>query len=398
MAWKIGSHLMTWHRAIVAAAVLSTSALACEVILGIKSDDFRVADAATIPDPCVHALPPPAPDASDVGPALPPLVFAFERSHIGGRNDAGLTSGFDLDGVCTCSAGPGSAHDGGPSCSPRAPDASSCDGEGGVDNTASIVIPPAFAAQYDAVFTDDSNCGRQTVLVQLTEYNGRADDPQVVVALATSYGIFDPHDGGDDLVYAAGCGNYPAVDGGGYPAKHDGTDVWSVEAASVAQGILRERFQGYVTNGTLVVKLDVEGDIGGWSLVVGGRVVPLRTAILTAKLNRQPNGSFRLDEGVVTGRVAVDDVLAGIGSLRVTGEDYICNHPEIYEPLKKLACASSDLAKLPSRDFSGASCDAVSLVLEFTAEPAVIGHAEPPQGVPKTGCGRGWVDTCPAAP
>ena len=396
---------MTRTRALVAAAVLSTTALACEVILGIKNDDFRVADAEAIPDPCVHALPPPPPpaDAGDIGPTLAPLVFAFEHSRLDGRDDAGRPVGYDLDGVCTCDTRPGSARGGVQSCIPHDPDAGACDDDGGVDNVPAVNFPPSLAASLDAVFLEQAQCGRQTMLVQLSDYNGRTDDPQVVVALAPSYGIFDPHDGGEDLDAAKACG--PEDGGGnvgptaGYPAKLDGTDIWSVESASVAQGILRDRFQGYVTNGTLVVKIGATGDgLGGWSMVVGGRVIPVRTAILTARVNKHPDGTYRLDDGLMTGRLAVDDLISTVGSLRVQVDEYVCGHPELYLPIKSLVCASPDLAKLPSADFTSTRCDAVSLVFQFRAGPAAVGHAEPPQTLTPPGCGRGWVDSCGSSP
>jgi hypothetical protein len=381
--------------------MLSTTALACEVILGIQDDHFRVADAATIPDPCIHAEPPPPPDASDEGLSLPNLVFAIEHARVDGIDEAGTPVGFDVDGVCTCDTRPGSAHGGAPSCAPRDPDASACDREGGIDNSASSILPPEYAAVIDSQFDTQVACGRQAMLIQLSGYNGLADDPVVQVALTPSYGIFDPHDGGEDFDAAATCGDVGDAAPGptnGYPAKLDGTDLWSVPAAAVDQGVLVERYAGYVTKARLVVKLDASPEgTGGWSLIVGGRVLPFQTMIFVANLNRQPDGHFRLDEGIISARIAADDMLSTIGSTRIYTNESACAD-QLYPALKSVVCRSADLAQVARADFTGARCDALSLVLQFSAGPAAIGGTMAPQTEPAPGCGVGFVDTCANAP
>jgi hypothetical protein len=388
---------MTWRRALGAAALLSTTALACEVILGIGDDHFRVADAATIPDPCIHVLPPPPPDASDQGANLPNLVFAIDQSTVSGVDDAGQPVGFDLDGVCTCDTRPGSAHGGAPSCVSRDPDASACDGEGGVDNVSAINFPPSLARFTDSNFLQQVGCGRETMLIQLSGYNGQPDDPAVLVAIAPSFGIFDPHEGGvEDFTAAADCGapgnSTPGPDSG-YPAKLDGTDIWSVPAASAEEGVLTERYAGYVTKGQLVVKLEANGDTGGWSVIVGGRVLPFRTTIFAAKLNKQPNGNYRLDHGIITARVPADDLLSTVGALRIQTDQYVCDSA-LYQPVKDLLCRSLDVAKLPSADFTGARCDAISITYQFSAGPAAIGGSVEAQTTFPAGCGVGFQDSC----
>jgi hypothetical protein len=146
------------------------------------------------------------------------------------------------------------------------------------------------------------------------------------------------------------------------------------------------------------VKLDANDGTGGWSIIVGGRVVPFRTTVLSAKLNRRPDGTFRLDEGILTSRVGVDDMLATAGALRIQTGEYVCAQPELYLPIKKLICASADLMRVPSADFTGVPCDALSLVLLFTAGPATIGRSAPPQAQTPVGCAIGLVDTCANAP
>jgi hypothetical protein len=126
--------------------------------------------------------------------------------------------------------------------------------------------------------------------------------------------------------------------------------------------------------------------------------MPVQTAILTAKVTRQADGRYRLDDGVLTGRIAVDDLLSSLGSLRIDSEVYVCQHPELYGPLKSLVCSVPDLAKLPSADFTGARCDAVSLVLQFSAVPAAIGRNVPAPTQSQTSCGLAFVDTCASAP
>lgn len=424
--------------ALALALALVTSTSACNAILGIGDDPFRfVPDAASDPDASApnDATPParcsqgatlptrPAVLDRDDGPRL---TFALRRIDLSGRAADGGVTGFDLDGVCSCSATDDSAHAGAPSCTP--PDASTssgCDQARGIDNA--IVgsgidsLARSFGVALDEP-TTHAACGRKTVIVLLDRYNGAADDPEISIAFVTSFGIKDRPDGGERLDASDCFGGTPPAPpwpGPPWPAKMDGTDVWTYRSADYNGKVPLRPVVGWVRDFRIVLdRRSTEGrDEDNLAFLVSDRVVPIGSPVMTAQLvplddrglelaivdggivgpSSEPvrAATFALRDGVVSGRVRAADLLSTLGAFKVSpapDEKFLCNEPA-FALAGALLCGSVDTMAVPSLDFRGQPCNAMSFVLQFDAVPAALGRAS--DAVQSDPCGVGFAAKCP---
>jgi hypothetical protein len=274
---------------------------------------------------------------------------------------------------------------------------------------------PGFSVADQSINTEIA-CGRQTLLYVLQNYNGQANDPDVVVSALQSVGIHTPHDGGAELDGSACHVDDVAFDAGAaYPAKFDGTDIWAPAA-----GLPAEVVTGWVQDFRLVLDGRPKGTAGGklLPLIFGSRVVTVGTPILVARLVpldesgqvlpidgsgkiQSPDGkarSFRLVDGILAGRASASDALAGAASIRIgaspVSNGELCGQPALYCVIKNVVCSGADSMKLPTLDFKGESCDALSIVLQFDAVPALRGAPRPLAAPPDGGCASTWRDEC----
>jgi hypothetical protein len=407
---------MSRARTLAAGVVLAATACACQWILGIGDDSFSYAapdaapdaDTASGPDLCMHATPPPRPTAE--GQDIGLVLFAMKKLDISGTRDGGARVGYDLDGVCSCDPADHSAKEGGIACTPPPDAASVCDdGGGGIDNAvADLYASNSFFGlqSFTDTFNSQLRCGRQTLIVFLTGYNGKADDKSVGVALVPSLGIRELH-GTVDAAGESTCDE--VVDGSPQTFRPHGdvTDLWSMVEGSISSATGRpppEAFlEGWVTNGRLVV----DGRSGAKALpfVVGGARFDLRTPVLTADIIAVDAGapsppSFALANGVIAGRVATSDFLHFLATAPIRLPDdtlaSLCDPDAglaaLYNTVKGVICSGADLRSAPSEDFSSAPCDAISLALQFEAAPATTGDRPVPPLEP--GCDGGFVDSC----
>ncbi len=409
---------MSRLRRTLAVAALAAFAAACQLIAGIKDHRFQVdeapapeagpADTAAPPppDPCAHVTLPPRPDAA-FDEAAGTYIVALRTIDFSGADDAGAPLGFDLDGVCTCDTDPATAHQGASACTP--PGALPCDFEGGVDNA--LYNPFRSAAGFlgplgngAALLGDQAECGRETLLLVVTDYNGKADDSLVKVGLIPSYGIRQPHDAGE--IPDSACTSTP---GPPYPAKWDGTDVWSfAEGTAVRRGEILVPListpDAYVTGYRLVVPpvRAVTLFLGTVSLEVSSPAV-VATLVGVDPSGRDvapgaPAASFRIAEGTLGGRIGIAAFLSAIGQLRVKGGNIVCQTPLIGDVVRNQLCASRDILSDPVRDFQppGAppfACDAVSTAVRFAGQAARVGDSFSPDGG-KSPCDPSW-PVCP---
>jgi hypothetical protein len=370
--------------------VLAANVWACQWILGIGNDPFSYTPPAPgrAPDECPHAVrPPPAPDASADEPKND-YVFAVRTVDATGRRPDGTLLGYDLDGVCTCDPRDTSSHAGRASCvSPANGSAlGGCDDDGGIDNAnahtnvfSAEVIGP-LQEQADALI----RCGGSTALIIITEYNGKADDPRVFVAVVPSYGIFEGDAGTADGCYDPA---QPPADPT-VPPRWDGQDRWSLPEGhydyNTRQPVLT--FPGWVNNYTLVLDTRAAQRTGSIPMPVASGLLSMGTPTLTARIVPQPSGSFRLEDGVMAGRARIEDVLDIMGGLKIKGvngeSNDTCN-PLVLNLLRPILCSAADVVASPERDFRGDPCDALSFTFSFTAEPALVSnikHASPAAG------------------
>ncbi len=409
---------------VVVAATLGSFGAACQLIAGIKDHRFQVevqpdeagaADSASTEsaaplDPCVHLGLPERPDAAFDG-VTNRYIFAVRTVDFSGGDDAGQPLGFDLDGVCTCDPRPYTAHAGATSCTPPGGQ-SLCDGDGGVDNALfgpfrqiAAALGPAGAGK--ALLGTQAECGRETLLLVLRDYNGKADDAHVSVGLIPSYGIQESHDAGE--IPDSSCTTSPDPP---YPAKWDGTDKWSFAmGTALRQG--GEVFpvinspDAFVTGYRLVVP-----PVRAINLFLGAQSVEVSSpATIATLVGVDADGNdvlpgaaaagYRLADGMISGRIAVGALLSTVGQFKPKSADggLLCNDVFFSNLVKGEACRARDIQSDPAKDFQPPgdtpfACDAVSTAISFTGQMAQIGNGYSPDAGPEAGCPAEW-PICP---
>lgn len=355
------------RRAALFAGTLALLAAACTIVNGLTVPD-RSADEAGADsgggddvdagpiDTCAHALPPPSP-ASGGSAGTKIFVSALSTVDLGVRPDAGTAEklGFDLDGFCTCGTTTAS------SCVRPTDNPDTCDGDGGVDNAAAFLFQEASAFSID--LTDDLRSdlggGAHGVLLWVQDYNGEANDPLVRATVMIASGI----------------------EGGGKPDFDGGVaEQWTVLPEQTVQsndgfvpqpGLL---VSGYVVDHKIVLQ-------GAFKiLLLAGLSIDLAQAYLVGDLKPTTltPGGFYIENGVISGRGPVDQVLRSIGGVQKNGHA-MCE-PEnafFYNSLKDEVCRVRDVVKDPTRDRLGDPCNAVSIGFTFHTVPALIGSQQP---------------------
>lgn len=384
----------------VLAVVLGATVLACQLVAGIERVD-KVdppppeagpevsAPDSSIPDPCAHVRPPPAPARDDApGESLDPIYLALRQVSLSPTTPAG-TVGFDLDESCTCESRPGTAFDGGSSCvSARA---AQCDSDGGVDNATGLALA-AYATFIDidkaSTINDRIAEGRQTSFVVLTRYNGRANDSEVGFGIFTSEGMRD----------GITCpGSVTDVNGFTTPGWC-GEDKWTASASTVTGGdgnfVPRSAGTGYVTNYEFVVALNSPASIpfGGYKLTLGspvsaGHLVPLDASFMPVDTSKGPALDlvkyWRVEQAVLGGRVPASELLAAAGTLFQPGDagggpkSPLCE-TAVFEALKTQICDQIDISSSKAFDFiPNAKCDSLSVAIGLTAASARVERVVP---------------------
>ena len=330
-------------------------------------------------DPCLSARPPSRPPPT-TGPdggstTIVAALSTFSFADPGNPN-APNTRGYDLDRLCTC---PPSCAESRTcvvseerwarrACAPKAK--TTCDYARGVDNSGGdlmLTLTTALKTQFNVLPRLDT--GQDGLLFQIEKYNGEPDDSSV------EFGIFDSY------------GTNETQDAGPANLKRDGTDRWTRDDAKNTE---RGRFDlnAYVSGGVLVANI-------GTTIQIGQLVFPLSDAIISAKLVKRPNGVYALEEGILAGRLRVDELLRSfevIPSSLGPGK-FLCdpNDPQ-FPGLRDTLCTARDLPADPSLDGADTPCTGLSLALRFTADPAALGELVKAPGRPRP-CGE-WQPKC----
>jgi hypothetical protein len=344
---------------------------------------------ATYPDP-----PGGQSDGGDTGT----IVVAVHTINLG--DNGGTPPGYDLDNTCTCIKG------GGESCVGRSTNAATyCDAPGGIDDQTLLLVEliqtAIGAGSFGSVFfSQAAGEGHWSLLIEITGYNGEANDPEVQVAIYPSPG-YVPSDAG-------------------VPPQWDGTDAWRISSTSlvtndggtgdlgldggtVGDGGIVARYQAtgaYVSNGTLVASIPQSELIfqGGSSSVFQ---LELSDGVLTGKLvvHSTPLGEqWSLTNGIIAARWALTDIFDDLASYRDENGAPICTNQVAYDVAKSTICNDADIlvnAAAPKSD----ACDALSFGLGFTADPATLGPIVDAGATPEGGCPPGESpagDTCPS--
>lgn len=312
------------------------------------------------------------------------FVSAVRTLDYGLGRDGGVPRdfGFDLDGVCTCSA-----INGAESCR-TVPDASAhCDLDDGRDSISAELlvqfgqVNPAFSQQ---AINDSLRAGYYGLIVRVRNYNGNADDPNIEVAVFNSSG----HDGVQD---------------GGVPStpREDGTDRWTVDPASLRGGIAPPYIpvyldpNAYVANHRLVATLDFPVTFSGSFEGVTTVTIDLKGSVVVGTIAPEGSG-YRIDDGMVAGRWPTNRLLPALEVLPDPFDPsrHLCGDSLGYAYVKSLVCDGQDIVADIKQDNMAAPCDALSISVGFTARPALLGEVVSPPARPKP-CGPQWTDDCP---
>lgn len=372
---EIGSPPSFRMRKNLVVAVLGGAAAlaACQAIVGIedRNEASAPAEAGSPPDagsdakadapvdPCSVTGVPPRPSVAD-DPNGQELVFALSRLQFG--IDGGLPYMLNLDTRCTCPAAD--------SCERPKGQKPACDGERGGDNALAPVLG-GFKGFSEADLNNNLSQGYSTVLVRVEGYNGKADDPNVIVSIYGSLGT---------------PGN----------RKPTGTpdDEWDVDEASLVNGVPFQRKYAdegaYVTGGRLVASFDFAVDLGG-TRTSSPIHADLRSGFIFADIDV---GTGHLT-GILAGRWPTSSILAAVAPIPDPNEPTktLCGDSFSYALLRTLVCGSADITRDPSGDNLGRACDSLSVHIGFDALRAKFGAVgRRTLGAPD--CGAGPPPSC----
>jgi hypothetical protein len=314
--------------------------------------------------------------ADDPGGADTELVAAVTQIDFG--LDAGASLSFDLDDTCTC---PGPE-----SCTPQAGAPKHCDDDAGRDNAGGPLIAK-FAALTPDLDPNGLNpsiaAGNSTLVFRVRRWNGLPNDTSVELAIFASRGTSPYND--------AGIGPVP---------KHDGADLWSIDRASLVGGVAPPYVptyvdgNAYVVGGVLAATLDFPLALGG---AYSSTFISLSGARVVGVLDKRTTG-YAIKDARVVGRWGSRNLLTGMQVAKdpLNKGKFLCGDDPTYLTFKTEICKAADLASNPQNDNAGASCDAMSLVLSFQSEPALLGPAATSldDGGNFTPCGATYTDQC----
>jgi hypothetical protein len=313
---------------------------------------------------CDLATFPVAPPPSTEAPSIPDLVLTVHD--VSFQNARGI----DQDGKCTC------INDGVSSCRFAGDAGPPCDSDGGRDNFFPIFIKRAsdsipnrvqgglgalIKPQIEQLFNFDGrakeviNGGSSGLVLVITKYNGKADDPEVGLELRPSKGRVPK----EALVL-------------------NGNDVMQVYESDPDLG-----GTGWVTKGTLYVTLkraELPFDQGSIARLFSARVaMPLRQ-------DPQNSALWRVEAGELSGRWGREDLLRTVDQLRLQkGGPTICAIRqdagtsqidglvrEVVPQIIQDVCAAPDIASDTTQDQSDTFCRAISTAILFNATSAKI--------------------------
>ena len=330
--------------------------------------DAAAIDAADAFSPgCPLARPPAPPATDDPGGTDTNITLAISALLLGAGT--ATTPGLDVDGLCTCPDPP-------PCVSPQRV----CDRDGGVDNAFDDLVGRfgAFGAPIDQQKVQASlDKGATSVVAVIYRYNGLPNDTSVELGLIASLGM-NTDDAGDPI-----------------RPRHDGTDEWTVDPASITNK--SEPFipktiatAAYVSGGVLVARGPLIISLGSATAVP----IALEDGVFTGRLVH--DGIWRITDGRITGRWSTGKLLTSFAVIAdpLDKTAFLCGDSGAYLAYKPQLCAAADISANAADDLTGKKCDAMSFGMGFDAVEAKLGALAPPR-TQKSGCGPDWQDDCP---
>jgi hypothetical protein len=220
------------------------------------------------------------------------------------------------------------------------------DGARGEDNAFALRLMPVLAL-VSPEMEEEARRGTETapLVLQLDGWNGRADDPRVTVWLAH------------------------AMPGETEP-RWDGTDRWSLEDSDFVEGApdrpINQDDNASVAGGRLVAELPARQSFRLQAPGGGTLEFRLTQTRVVATLEEEALGGVTL-----TGRFASIDLDFALDLLGV------CRDTPDYAVLQGEIARSQDVRSTPGSGGPGATCDALSVGIDFRATGAEVGSIEP---------------------
>ncbi len=277
--------------------------------------------------------------------------------------------GLDLDQACTCFGD--DTFDFAKSNATCVPSSSSqepknhwyCDtptDKGVDDSTTQIFLALGLLLgklDIDGFYSQTATQGNWGLLLQVSDYDGKADDDQVTVAIIGSPGF--------------------AIVGG--PPKWDGSDSWPVSSTSFGvdatkkPDLTKPLFvdkNAYVSNHQLVasmpetrVELAAVNSRVKFQFTGGGAL---------ATIDTDAQGKFVLRKGLLTARAGAKEMFQAVASYRDSNGNGMCTDSPFYTTIKSTLCDRLDILKtIGSKPTS--ACDAISFAIGFETDPAKLG-------------------------
>jgi hypothetical protein len=347
----------------------------CTIINGLTLDgpDAAIdakpaAEGGADADPCMHARPPVRPLGADT-PDNQTITVVVNKFVLDARESGG-TIGFDLDGTCSC------LLDAPETCRrPTASGTAHCDTPGGRDNAAGTLFGTFKTLPGDSDFqarvNDSIAAGKNTLLLRVTGYNGKADDPEVTLSVFASLGLF------------VGTTNNHAT------PQFIESEKWSLDSrqfTDLSSDIPKAFARGWVSGGKLVAMLDTTIDLSD------SLTITLKGGIVQADIDTtgtQPT----ITGGVIAGRWPVTDLLRVVGRLHTQdGGGRLCDNSTAASFVKTQVCGEVDIRADLTTPVTTEICDAVSAALGFEARPATLGDRR--MGTPDDPCPNEVPDDC----
>jgi hypothetical protein len=350
--------------------------VSCQLLLDLHrlepDPDAVLIDAASPPDPCAHAYPPPEPAVDDDPTTAEDYWFATERINLPLKEVNGFKPGLDLDDSCTCQP---DLHDGAAPCETPGTDRISCDFDGGVDDAfgAAATQYTAFLRDYDVAgsINQKITTGDRTFLFFLSGYNGKANDREVGVALVTAGGLYDGATCDDPEAPLPAAPRETLL----HPPRWDGCDRWSPLPGRLFGAFPKRKtqtFAAYVSNFTIVAHAQ---SFGFESL---GEGVTVTHGAAVATITPADGGKDMEVSGFIAGRFAFSDAASLVGRTEVSadgGRTPLCA-TGLWPIASASLCASRDTMQQSSQEFRGATCDAVTTAIGFVARRAQVSNDE----------------------
>lgn len=301
-------------------------------------------------------VPPPRPTVED-SIDVETHTWALKDVVLDQRGDRWQEIGWNLDERCTFSI------DDEHLCTPPTAPVPPLDGPGGVDNSFGqhlLGLIAMFNSTFQAVARDSMERG-QSIVVRLKDWNGMDDDPSVELVLAAAAGV-------------------QRFDGLTEP-QWDGNDRWDVADSSFSGGnpdrpLIRDD-NAYVAGRMIVARIpDRQPIVIPW---VGTNSFALRLtdALFTAEIT--PDGN-NLQRAWITGRYGVIDLADAWESAG------LCDGGALRSLIDMEVSEDMDVRSTPGTGGPGATCDALSVALEFTGYRGEFGTVVPTPPPPPVEC------------